>query len=199
MMRIFEWNGCTVENSTTVPWNDRCGTTWNDFEETAAAQPLPCRSGWNAEPFETVPKTVSQGAFRSTSFTRGRKWNDQGRFTLVIPSLTRIFLLRAAGLDRIDSGYRNRSPIALKCLSRLTFVKAGRLSSVFRQSDRWRNGILDEIPSSQGLPVRDRGMGAGTPTNPAVQIIDVPSKHTAPFSKLSSFRRNAFPQKTGMV
>jgi hypothetical protein len=34
------------------------------------------RSTWNAEPSETVPKTVSWGAFRSTSFTKGSKWND---------------------------------------------------------------------------------------------------------------------------
>jgi hypothetical protein len=40
------------------------------------AQSLPCRSGRNAQPSEAIPKVASTGAFRSTPFTRGSKWND---------------------------------------------------------------------------------------------------------------------------
>jgi hypothetical protein len=73
----FERNGCSRENSTTIPWNDFAGTTWNDFEKVPATQPHPHRSGWNAEPLEAVSKTASSGAFRSASFTKGSGWNGQ--------------------------------------------------------------------------------------------------------------------------
>jgi hypothetical protein len=132
-------------------------------------------------PQRAVSKTALFGAYRTTSFTRGRKWYDQGRFPLVISSLTRIFLQHAAGLDRIASGYRNRSPTALKYLARLTFVNAAQLSSAFRQwLDRWRNRqAMGEVRKSQGLPVKDRCRYVGGAKSPAVRKFDVPPPYTA--------------------
>jgi hypothetical protein len=77
MRAQFEWNGCNRKKRTTVPWNDFAGTTRNGFEETAAPQPLPHRSRRNDGPHDAVTKTAFNGAFRSTSFTKGPQWNDQ--------------------------------------------------------------------------------------------------------------------------
>jgi hypothetical protein len=44
----FGWYGCIGKISTTVPRYDLAGTLWNDFEDIAGAQQLPCRTRWYA-------------------------------------------------------------------------------------------------------------------------------------------------------